>query len=304
MRWRVISLFFLILATVFFIWSNPRFARVPRACEEPIAYTIGTLDRKFGLTQKEFLNALSQAETIWEGPLGMELFAYEPESGKLLVNLIYDYRQETTDTLSDLGVVLEENETTYKVFQAEYAELKTTYESAKDVYNARAEAFNEINRAYEEAVEIWNDGPRTSRAQFNKLEKSRAALEAEAAALEILEARLNEAVGEINALVERLNRLAARLNLGVEAYNTIGGSRGESFTGGAYYSAEGDRGIDIYEFSSRDKLVRVLAHELGHALGLDHNNNPEAIMYYLNEDDAGVLSETDLSALKALCGAE
>jgi|SRR3989338_1920096 len=284
------------------VWNNLSYLRVPAPCEKPIAYTVGVFDRRFGISQKEFLDALSLAEAIWEKPLGIELFTYAPEREELSINLIYDYRQETTNVLSDLGGALEQNEATYKMLQRRYAELKAGYEDAKALYDTRVTEFNAKNRAYEAQVEVWNSGKRTSRAQFNQLEKARTALETEAEELKILEARLNEIVREINALVSRLNQMARSLNLGVETYNTIGVSRGESFTGGVYYSAEGERGIDIYEFSSRDKLVRVLTHELGHALGLDHNDNPEAMMYHLNKDDAGILSETDLSALKALCG--
>ncbi len=295
----------LVVFTAFFLaWNYQRFSKIPFPCQEPIAYTIGAFDRRFNISQKDFLKALSEAEAVWEKPISKELFVYEPEQGELAVNLIYDYRQEVTSTLSDLGGVVEENETTYNTFQARYAGLKAEYDTAKSIYNSMVETFNDRSDAYQVMVDSWNKGKRNSKEQFARLEEERVSLQGEVEKLKVLEAQLNEAVREINELVGTLNHIAKSLNLNVEAYNTIGASRGESFTGGLYSQIEGEQSIDIYEFSNREKLVRVLAHELGHALNLEHINDPKAVMYYLNEGDTEVLTETDLAALRALCYTE
>lgn len=114
--------------------------------------------------------------------------------------------------------------------------------------------------------------------------------------------KINEMVAEINSIVVVLNRLVDTLNLSVKKYNTINGARGESFEEGVYISDGLNREIDIYEFSNKDKLVRVLAHELGHALGLEHMADPKAIMYKLNQGNSLTLTEADLNALKVVCG--
>ena len=290
-----------IVTAGFFAWNQERFTKTPLACEEPITYVVGTFDRRFGISQKYFLDALGEAEAIWEEPSDMELFVYAPESDGMRVNLIYDYRQEVTSTLSGLENAVEKDKATYNALETRYATLKAEYNSAKSVYDTRVKAFDDANATYQRQVESWNRGKKTSKPQFDQLETARAALETEIIKLKVLEARLNEMVGEINSLVGILNRLVKSLNLNVETYNTIGASRGESFTGGIYYSDEVKRGIDIYEFSNREKLVRVMAHELGHALGIEHVDDPEAIMYYLNEGDAEVLTKADLAALQVLC---
>jgi len=294
----------LIFATAFVVWNYLRPEQILPACVEPITYNIGTFDRKFGISYRTFLSALVEAEAIWEKPIGKELFVYEPESGELAVNLIYDYRQETTGTLSGLENIVAKDELAYQAMRAKYINLKTEYGGAKSVYDTRIEVFDERNAAYQKQVESWNRGKRTSREQFNQLEVERVELEKEMAELKIFETQLNEMVREINKLVESLNRLIKSLNLNVEAYNTIGVLRGETFVGGIYHSAEGVREINVYEFGNRDKLVRVLAHEFGHALGMEHVDARNAMMYKLNEGDARVLSESDLAALKALCGIE
>ncbi|KKP81160.1 MAG: Peptidase M10A and M12B matrixin and adamalysin, partial [Parcubacteria group bacterium GW2011_GWB1_35_5] len=113
--------------------------------------------------------------------------------------------------------------------------------------------------------------------------------------------KINEMVDEINSMVVVLNRLATTLNLAVEKYNTVGASRGESFEEGVYIQEGLSRQIDIYEFSNRDKLVRVLAHELGHALGLDHVDDTKAIMYEFNQGNNKALTKADLAELQIKC---
>lgn len=275
-------------------------------CTAPIPYTLGTFDPRFGISRSYFLSALAEAEAIWEKPFGKELFTYKEDAlGKMLkVNLVYDYRQEATSKLENLGIVVEDSRASYNNLKSKFTALKAEHATAKSTFEAKIENFNQRNLAYETEVSYWNKKGGVAKERYNELERERLALNQESRELQVEQKRLNDMVEEINALVVVLNRLVESLNLSVTKYNTVNVERGESFEEGVYVSDSSGEAIDIYEFSSRLKLVRVLAHELGHALDLDHVKDEKAIMYEFNQGDSITLSSSDLDALKMRCRVE
>jgi len=284
---------------------RPFFTSAP--CTESIPYTIGTFDKKFNISEAYFLDALSDAEAIWEKPFGKDFFVYSPESLEdsprdvLKINLIYDYRQQATSKLASLGIVVKDNRASYDMLKNKLDVLKKEFDLAKNDYELRVATFNKRQKIFEEKVQYWNNKGGAPESEYQELEVERNILEKEISKLQTLQKNINEMVEEVNSMVVVLNRLANTLNLVVEKYNTIGASRGESFEEGVYVQQGLDRQIDIYEFSNREKLVRVLAHELGHALGIDHVEDPQAIMYSFNQGNNKALTTSDIEALKSKC---
>ncbi len=270
-------------------------------CSKPITYKIDSFDTKFGISEKYFLSALSEAENIWEKPFGKELFTYVSDTGDLKINLVYDYRQEATSKLASVGIVVENNKASYDSLKIKFTDLKTQLATAKSNYENRVTIFNEKQKVYEQQVKYWNEQGGAPKKEYDALQTDKSILDAEVIQLNNLQTHINEIVDEINALVVVLNRLVNTLNLSVEEYNSINGTRGESFEEGVYQSDGVNKKIDIYEFSNREKLVRVLAHELGHALGLGHVDDHKAIMYKLNQNNNLTLTEADLAELKVNC---
>jgi predicted Zn-dependent protease len=272
-------------------------------CSAPIAYSLGSVDERFGISQTDLLSAIATAEAIWEDPIGKNLFAYE-SGGNLKINLLYDNRQSATQKLKVIGAVVGTDREEYEKLKVRFESAQVSYQQAKASYESQLAIFNADQNSYAKEVSIVNRRGGASKNEFEKLKIERENLQARATNLQGMLDSLNSQVNAINAMADELNDSAVKLNLNVEKYNTIGASNGEEFKEGLYIEEFSGVHIDIYQYDNRAKLVRVLAHEFGHALGLDHVSDPKAIMYRLNQAANAKLSEFDLSALKARCGVQ
>lgn len=272
-------------------------------CKQPITYSIGTFDTRFGITQQDFISAMKDAETIWEKPISRDLFAFS-SAGNLKVNLIYDARQKTTIQLQKMGIVVKDNRESYDALKIKYDTIRGSYSEQKVEFEARIEAFDIRRKAYESEVISANKHGGVNKETYNRLNIEKEYLQGENAEILLMQDNLNITVNDINTLSSALNQLATDLNIDVNKFNTVGDSLGEEFNEGLYKSDSSGQEIDVFQFENRTKLIRVLAHELGHALGLDHVDDPKAIMYRLNNGINEKLTDTDIVELKTLCGVE
>ena len=102
-------------------------------------------------------------------------------------------------------------------------------------------------------------------------------------------------------MVVVINEIASNNNMDlVDQYN-IGNTLGREFCEGFYEYKNGKRSITIYQYDNEYRLVRVLAHEFGHALGLNHSKSAGAVMYPLIQSDSLELTVDDIAALKGHC---
>jgi len=269
-------------------------------CERPITYSIGTIDPRFNLTKEDLLNDLGTAEKIWGTPANKQLFEYSP-TGYLKINFIYDYRQQSTEAMKKIGLVINDDQSSYDALKAKYNSLDTSYNTEKTKVDALVAAYNVDKSAYEKDVSYWNSHGGAPKAEYTILEQKKIDLGNQLTIINQDKESLNQMVDTINSAGIILNRLIAELKLQVNTYNTVGSSVGKTFNQGEYISNSNGTEIDIYQFDNTNQLVRVLAHEFGHAIGLNHINNPKAIMYYINEGINEKLTADDLSALKKEC---
>lgn len=272
----------------------------PAPCTQPIRYSIGELDPRFNLSTSTAIQKIEQASNLWSATTKKNLFVYDP-NGSLKVNFIYDKRQSATDKLQQLGYKISNDQASYDSLKLKLTGLKNELASKKSTVDALTKKFNINSDAYEAEVKQWNEKGGATQEIVNRLNAEQSKLKTESEKIKKLVDDYNAFTEQVNSVVAVVNRIADSLNIKVDQANEVTGGIEKEFEEGEYVVDQQGTRINIYEFDSEERLLRVLAHEFGHALDLDHVEDPKAIMYYLNKDKTVSLSETDIQAITTLC---
>jgi hypothetical protein len=285
-------------------------SRVP--CAVPLAWRVARVDDAFGLSVDEVAGQIRGAAALWEGALGRSLFRHDPVDG-FPVRLVFDERQELLlervrrhAELDRRWSVLQTDLAAFDEESARHGTSRAHHEERVRDYQRRLSEYNATVRRWNERGGAPEDVTRQLRAQGEALAEERAELDAERRVLEVEldrlrgeEARLERATDEHRRQTEALARAfppqSAESGVYREAVTEVDGE-----------ARSVSREIRIYRFQDMDELRLIVAHELGHALGLGHSSVAEGVMSERHirgagSSDAPQIGATDTEQLVERC---
>lgn len=263
------------------IKQAPVFAETTRSivynspCESPKTFSIKVVDPRFDISRDELISVSEEAAKLWKNDNGETLFVYDPDA-ELSINMIYDERQYYSSKVSELNNEVEKDGGTLKPEIDEYERRAAEFNTKMDQLNAQ--------------INYWNSQGGAPPEQFEALTREQQQLQQEASELEQIAVSLNQSTDQYNNKVRTLDQQ-------VDVFNQTIEQKPEQ---GEYIRTASDERINIYFNTSREELIHTLAHEMGHALGIDHNDNTNSVMYP-KTTTVIALSADDITAQKEAC---
>jgi hypothetical protein len=272
-------------------------------CILEFSYEIGEIDPGFGLSRTEVERAVNDALALW-GTAVKRINVTRGPGAENLVQFLYDGRQQYTDLASDTQQDINSRVANIRRMQAEYQRQVGQIERENEEYENYVNTLHADVERINEWIEEVNESGGFTEAQMRELERRREALNRRQDTESRMRAELQRSVDRLNRMGEDISREVERNQELTEQFHEEFG-REFSFSSADYRRENGQGIISIYQFTDKRQLKVLLAHEIGHALGLDHVENSQSIMYeYIRDQLNGQrvrLSPEDKAAIIEQC---
>ncbi len=278
-------------------------------CTLDFSYAIGTIDPRFRISRNEVRQTVGQALELWAGAVDHLHVQYHDgaragEEARNTIHFIYDERQQQSDHARRFMDQITAKGDFIEQMQREYEREQQAFERRNNEHEQLIVRLNNKIERLNTWVEDVNRAGGFRQEKLGEYEERMAGIEALRERELRMRNELEQLMAAINRSADHINREAAFHNDMIRQFYRQFGD--ESRFSSGLYQFDGTRGtITIYHFHNRRELMVILAHEIGHALGLDHVPDSKSIMYHTLQDQMlgyeVELSSEDIRAIRALC---
>lgn len=260
--------------------TNPKAA----FCQSPLGWRLGALDPAFNLSESQAIALISTAAEMWNTTTGKSLLHHDPAQG-FVIDFKFDARQQ--QLLKQR--LLQRNLARYD--DAIQPGLESLPEKFAEL-DAKIAEFNQQKAQLQQQISQFQPNAHNAEAQRRQLEQQQQSLIREADWLEQQRLQLMRDQDYLNETIRQRNELVQTADKP---------STAASFEVGLMTIKQQQRHMTIFAFSSETDLVATIAHEFGHAFGIDHTPEPDSIMFHQLNAQQQQLTATDLRAWQHTC---
>lgn len=284
----VSKLFFILL---FFSFSFASFQEV----------YVGKIDPHYKnkITKEELKTILSEIEYTFESQLSMNIFDYN-KNGKE-INLVYVPPSKLEKRISKKLELLRQKEKKIEKLTEDFPQelekidiLKSDLAYKSQVLNNKIEDFNkyvgDINKKKSVSREEYNSIQAHVKSKKKLLNKEIKSLKQNERKVQRAVNRYNQKINSYNNLINQFNRISKELEIMGRNFKKVKGMTfgvkevkvKTVFNNGKKTKQRSEKTnmdkIEIYGFESKNELKAILAHEIGHLVGVPHVSAKNALM--------------------------
>lgn len=262
---------------------------------------IGTIDEHYSkvITNIELKQILSDIENTFENQLGFDVFNYS-NSGKP-IDIIYLAPQRLEKQIKSKIKKLERKKVQIDELKSQFPEDKARIDEYQKGLNKFASYINEMTISLNSYIENANKQRNFNSSQYksaqryvqekqDRIKREIKNLRKERRTLRRMSDKYNKKIRKLNNLVRSHNTLSNQITRMSRSIKKVKGKTfGSKEISLKTYYKDGKKvkkrtettnmtKIEIYGFETKNQLKAVLAHEIGHLVGIPHINVKNALM--------------------------